>query len=171
MQRRLFFFILFFLLTIGFWSACQDDEDEDDETVDESVEIVLRVVEDEIFGFVSDAQIGTVKFSDTKGLVGTRIYGKLQLDEIERFLDAELSGTLQLVNTNAIKEDDYSIAFTVDEQDTEFEFYIPQIRTVPTILNFELRLEFEEEDLTGHLDVFEADLIYEFNVYRGTPAT
>lgn len=171
MRGRWLSFILFLLLTFACWSSCQDDEDDEEETVDESVEIVLRVEADEIFGFVPDAQIGTVKFSDAKGLVGTRIYGALHLEDLERFLDIELTGTLALVNTNAIKEDDYSIEFTVNEQDTEFEFYIPQIRTVPSILNFELRLTYEEEDLAGHLDAFEADLVYQFNVYRGTPAT
>ena len=131
----------------------------------------LRVDQDEVFGFARDSEIGTVWFSDTVGLVGTRIRCVIEIDQIERFQDAVLEGMLSLDNTNAIKQDDFVIEFEIDDERTEFDFYIPQILTIPTYLNFSFELYYEEEDAEQNLDVFEVDQSYQFKVNEGQPAT
>lgn len=151
--------------------SCSDDESEDDEAPDESVTVGLEVVSDQVFGFVADSYIGTATFSDHDGLVGTPIRCEIELDEFERFQEKTLSGLLELINPDAIKDDQFVYDFLVDEEEESFTFYIPQIVTAPIYLNFRLSLYYEEEDVSGNLDTFTAELIYEFNVNTGRPAT
>jgi hypothetical protein len=150
--------------------ACQP-ADEGDEEEDESISVPLLVDEDEIFGFVQGAEIGHVEFSDTDGIVGTRVRVDLRLDDYARFQDAALDGTFTLINTNAIKDDAYEVLFTVDEDDTHFEFYVPQILSVPITLNFELRLAYDRLNVQDNPIYFAAGLVYEFNVNKGEPAS
>jgi len=168
MRYRLWPVLLFWLLVI---MACAPADKQKDVTPDDSVVYDLRVDSDEVFGFARDSEIGSVYFSDSVGLVGTRIRCQITLDEIDRFQDAVLTGSLSLVNTNAIKDPDFLITFDVDSEKTEFEFYIPQILSIPTYLNFEFLLYYEEENEDGNLDVFEAGFDYQFKVNQGTPAT
>ena len=138
----------------------------DEGTTDESVEYDLRVQTDQIFGYTEGSEIGEVYFSDTGGLVGTRIHCVLTLKEWERFQDATLVGLIELDNVNAIKDTAYSVPFEVTSERTEVFFYIPQIRSVPTILNFTFSIAFEEDD-----DIFLATQDYQFVVNKGQPAT
>lgn len=167
---RWFFLVLLFL-SLLFAFACAPEDDEENSKPDESVRVELIVDEDDIFGFVPGAQVGTVVFSDTDGLVGARIKLVVEIDEIERFQDATLTATLELTNTNAIQDEDYILTFDVRNTRTEFEFFIPQIWTVPTILNFDFSLAYEEENAEDGTDFFQAQLDYWFKVSQGTPAT
>ncbi|HPM76363.1 MAG TPA: hypothetical protein PK961_04660 [bacterium] len=169
-MRRLYLMPLILCLSL-LVVACAPEDEEDDSKTDESVRMELIVDEDDVFGFVPGADMGTVVFSDTDGLVGSRIKMVVEVDEIDRFQDQTLTATLELTNKNAIQEEDYVVTFDVRNERTEYEFYIPQIWTVPTILNFEFSLHYEEDNTEGGLDVFTAKLDYWFKISQGTPAT
>ena len=55
-----------------------------------------------------------------------------------------------------------------DDERTEFKFIVPQILTVPTVLNFRVYLNVYDDDSN---DYFEARGFYQFFVNQGTPAT
>ncbi|MDP8224717.1 MAG: hypothetical protein P9L99_15260 [Candidatus Lernaella stagnicola] len=152
-------------------AACTDDGEDEEEKGDNSVKINLRVDQDHVFGFVQSAVIGRARFSNTNGIVGSRVQCRVSLNDYDRFQDKDLFGTFELINPDAIKDDSYLVEFDADEKETDFEFYIPQINSVPIFLNFQLTLYYEEEDLQGNLDRFEASLVYEFDVNQGRPAT
>ncbi len=168
-MRHLWLILLLLLLALPI--GCTDEESDEEDAGDDSVKINLRVDSDEVFGFVQETIIGIAKFSDTEGIVGVRIKCVVTLDNYTRFQDKPLAGKLELINTDAIKDDQYIVEFVVDEKESDFEFYIPQINAVPIFLNFDLSLFFEEEDINGVVDQFQASLVYEFDVNRGRPAT
>ena len=170
-MRRLNGWLLVLLFACLALAACNEDDGEDDTVADDSVQITLRVDQDEVFGFVQDEGIGYAKFSDHDGLVGTRIKCEIFLDDLARFENAVLTGRLELINENAIKADTFVQEFTVDRDTHSFFFYIPQILTVPILLDFRLSLTYEEENVQQTVDHFEASLVYEFNVSTGKPAT
>jgi hypothetical protein len=145
---------------------CAPAASTDQGTLDESIKYDLRVQTDQIFGYTEGSEIGEVYFSDTRGLVGTRIHCVLTLKEWERFQDATLVGLIELDNVNAIKDTAYSEPFEVTSERTDIFFYIPQIRSVPTILNFTFSISYEENN-----DVFLATQDYQFVVNKGQPAT
>jgi len=123
-----------------------DNQDEDQSN---TVDIPIDVSTDEVFGFVQGAEIGQAEFSDKAGIVGTRVHCHIHLDDITRFQEETLSGEVTLLNTNAIKAEDYLVEFEIDTTDNDIEFYIPQILTIPTILNFQVTLSYATQDLDG----------------------
>jgi hypothetical protein len=158
------------LLLVIAAAACTPQDDQEDQT-DNSVKLKLLVDEDEIFGYVQDAEIGFAEFSDRDGIIGARIHCHIHLDDIARFQQAELVGALTVQNTNAVKDKDYQVDFTVDETDNDFEFYIPAILTVPVIVDFDLKLTYDDVDVENNPIHFEASLVYEFDVNKGQAAT
>lgn len=168
MHRICLFLLLIFIAAMF---ACAPEDEDGADSVDESVKFDLLVDEDTVFGYARESKIGTVYFSDTKGPVGSRIYCVVQLREIDRFQDATLQGTIELLNPNAIKDDDYIITFDVRRERTDESFYIPQIHSVPTFLQFEFSLSFEEDTGGNEPDSFLATHIFQFEVNQGTPAT
>jgi hypothetical protein len=163
--------ILILLLLLAAAGLACTDEGGDDEDEDSTITIGLRVDVDDVFGFIEDAEIGLVEFTENEGIVGSRVRARIKFEEFNRFDDKELIGTLVLINPDAIKADEYIVDFTVDEEEEDVEFFIPQINAVPIFLNFKLMLFFEEEDLNGNMDQFEASLVFEYDVNRGRPAT
>ncbi len=138
--------------------------------LNDSVGYDLNVTTDQIFGYTNGASVGNISFSHRKGLVGTRIHFELNLEEWQRFHDSTLQGLIQLDNPNATKAGSYEVTFEVTSQHTDVYFYIPQIRSVPTILNFTMSIFFEQEN-TGITHQFLAEHGYQFEVNQGLPAT
>lgn len=161
--------LLLALLLVG--AACTDEGDEEEENGDDSVKVQLQVDQDSVFGFVQNQVIGYAQFNDTGGIVGSRIKCEIVLENYQRFENKLLLGTLELINPDAIKDDEYIVEFEIDEKTSDFSFYIPQIKAVPIYLNFRLTLCYEEKNVDQDLDQFEASLVFEFNVNQGRPAT
>ncbi len=168
MQRVL---IVMLALVVAAWVGCAPAEKVNEDNADQSVSFPLLVDSDQIFGFTSGSEIGDLHFSDSKGLVGSRIKCNLKLDDWDRFQDTTLAGSIVLNNTDATKVDEYAEYFEVTSDETEVYFYIPQIKSVPTVLNFTFTLYFSEETDTGSLHEFIAKQDYQFEVDQGQPAT
>lgn len=168
MQRVL---IVTLVLVMVAWLGCAPAEKVNEDNADQSISYRLLVDSDQIFGFTNGSDIGNLHFSDTKGLVGTRIKCELKLDDWTRFQDATLQGSIMLNNTDATKVDEYVEYFEVEGEKTEIYFFIPQIKSVPTVLNFTFTIYFAEETDTGSLHEFIAEQDYQFEVDQGQPAT
>jgi hypothetical protein len=140
-----------------------------------AVTLLMLVDQDQIFGYVQNASVGEATFSATEGIVGSRISCLIHLDDLTRFQQAELNGSLTLVNGDVVRDPSYEQDFVVETNgaspDTTIEFYIPQVLAVPVIVNFTLALSYEKEDVSHNLVSFEASLTYQFAVNAGTPAS
>lgn len=159
---------IFLTLILPLVFSCSQNEDEDPPPKDDSLVIHITVRHDDLFGFDLYEKIGRVFFSDSVGLVGSPITVALAIDEIDRFDDNVIDVRLVLENLDAIKTGEFSVDYELNGKDGEFSFIIPQIKTVPTLLNFKLFLTVEDTDSE---DYFEATIFYQFFVNQGTPAT
>jgi hypothetical protein len=152
------------LLAIG----CSEDEDPEPEKKDDSVVIQVGVAHDDLFGFQENRVIAEIWFSDSRGPVGTPVRSVVELDELDRFDENELTLIYELENNDAIKNDEMIVEDAFDDERTELEFIIPQVLSIPTVLNYKVYLRVGDPE-TG--DYFEARGLYQFLVNQGTPAT
>lgn len=166
--QSLFTVLVLFVLALGA-SACSPSDEEDDAGDVDAVAIDLEVDQDDIFGHVRDEIIGDIWFSDSQGPVGTPVTVVVQLEDYGDFKDAALAGLITLANPTSIKLDDWSQEFVVDSDREEFTIIIPQVVSVPAVLNFEVTLSSGSE--ADPEDLFMASLVYQFLVNQGTPAT
>jgi len=157
-----------FTSALVFCSSCSQSDKEDPPPKDDSVVLHITVDHDDLFGFDLNEKIGRIFFSDTVGLVGSPVTAAISINQIDRFDENIINVSLVLENSNAIKLDEYSVDYEFKDEKGEFDFIIPQIKTVPTVLNFKLLLYIEDEDSE---DYFEAEIFFQFFVNQGTPAT
>ncbi len=169
MPRRLVFSAL--VVFLFFLGACAPEEEDDSGAISDAVAIDLIVEVDDYFGFSQDAKIGDIWFSDSVGLVGTPVEVVVQIDsdDFDRFKDQDLLGTITLLNTDAIKLDDFVFEFIVNNDREEFTFLTPQVKTVPCVLAFDVILAAVNPN--DETEFFEANLEYQFLTNQGTPAT
>jgi hypothetical protein len=167
-NRAIFLGIILAALIFSMTTACSQTANETTTKKDDSVLVSLLVAHDDIFGFDIDAVLGKAWFSDSRGPVGSPVRCVLKIDDIERFGDSEIDATLDLLNLDAIKLDSFEAVAVLDKDRLEFKFIVPQVVTVPTLLDFVLTLDIYD---AGSEDYFEAKGNFQFYVNQGTPAT
>lgn len=168
MNRRALLLIVFLASMALIFSACSQSAEDDPEAKDDSVVLNIIVQNDNLFGFDLDEIIGRAFFSDSRGLVGSPVKVAITINEIERFDENDILVEVELENPEAIKLDEQYITHTFDNESSEFTFVIPQVLTVPTVLNYNV---YYTVGTPGEGDYFEARTFFQFFVNVGTPAT
>lgn len=158
-----------FVMLLALAPACSPQDEKEAKGDADAVAIEIVVARDDIFGFSKDRVIGDVWFSDSQGPVGTPVEVVVQFDEYQRFKDTPLQATIELLNPNATKDGEWVQEFVVDAAREELDLIIPQVISVPAVLNFEVR--FSAVDAEDPEDLFEASLVFQFLVNQGSPAT
>ena len=169
-MRTLSVIILALLLASGWLLlvGCSQDDEEEPAKKDDSVVIPLYVQNDDLFGFEIDRQFARVWLSDSRGPVGSPVRCQITIEDIDRFDENDLVVSMELTNPDSIKLDEFIVPYEFDSEKGEFKFIIPQILTVPTLLNFFLYVRVDDETSN---DYFEGRGFYQFYVNTGTPAT
>ncbi len=150
--------------------SCSPDENDAAGDVVDAVAVDLVVEQDDFLGFTKNAVIGDVWFSDSVGLVGTPVDVVVQIKEYQRIPeDVDLNCEIRLVDPSVTKVDEFFLDVVIDKKRVETDFIIPQVITIPTILEYEVTLSaVNPNDPT---ELFIARLRYQFLVNQGAPAT
>lgn len=164
----LFTLALIFVMTLSMTLNCSDEEKEDPPGNDDSVVIEFEVSHDDVFGFSPGDVVSKIWFSDTQGPVGAPLDIEVTLIEPASFNSETLHIEMVLENTAATKVDEYEVEYDFSSETGEFMMVIPQVYTVPTILNFDVTMSYYEE---GTENYFEAYTLFQFKVAEGAPAT
>ncbi len=140
------FVVIAVLLVAGFIVACasKDDENQEEEYVTE----VITVTEDQIFDFAIGDEIGQVKFRRSTGSTGSRVDAICYLDTLSRFPDQKINVALELLNQDAAQSTWEPVEWVQDTNEKVFFFIIPLVETIPSILNFRLKVyqyEYDED--------------------------
>ena len=120
-------------------AACsQDNKDED--KVKRTVKVKILVLRDGLFNFQVDDAIGEVEFSKYRGPVGSMVEAVARINNLSTFTDRKVNVRLELRNQDATKSGFEPIDWVQDANRRSFKFYVPQVETVPVLLNFRLRV-------------------------------
>ncbi len=160
--------VLILILCMAWTLACSQSADDQPDKIDDSMVVQLLVTEDDMFGYDLEEQAGRVFLSDSRGPVGSPVEVVVLIDEIERFDENEIDLAIVLSNPDAIKLEKYEFTATFDEERAEFKIIMPQVVTVPTLLDFDITIMVTNDE-TG--DFFEAISFFQFYISSGTPAT
>ena len=166
-----YFAVICIMLTLFAALACSTDEEDDSGEDIDAVAIELVVENDDFLGFTKDKIIGDIWFSDSVGPVGTPVEIVVQIDQWDRMDDDAIDFvcTMTLANPDLIKMDEHIIVFDIDAERVEESIIIPQVKTIPAVLDYEVVIAATNPNNPD--DTFEAELDYQFLVNQGTPAT
>jgi hypothetical protein len=156
------------LICVILLCGCSQSADDDPVKQDDSVVIQMFTEHDDLFGFDIDEQVGRIWLSDSRGLVGSPINTTVIIDQIESFDDSQIELLIELQNPDAIKLDSFITVHSFKKENSDFRFIIPQVRTVPAVLNF---MVYMTVGTPGDGKYFEAQGFYQFYANQGTPAT
>ncbi|MBZ0272448.1 hypothetical protein K8I61_10450 [bacterium] len=168
---RIFLLMAALVCVLGLAAACSPEEDEGTSEDTDARVVPILVDKDDLYGFAPDTVLGDMWFSDSVGLVGTpiRVVVEFKPNEFDRFKDDVIAGLITLDNASSTKLEEFAVEFDVDARLVEFEFIVPQVKTVPTVLDFVA--DFRAENPEDSTETFEASLLFQFLVNAGTPAT
>jgi hypothetical protein len=173
MPRRIVFSFAIATLAVFLFAmtACAPKSDNQKASEQDAVAVDLIVDHDSLFGIQNNKAIGDIWFSDSVGLIGTPIRMVISIDDeyYNKFKDTPLIGTITLADPSVTKEGEFQIDFTLDENGQNYLLIVPQVKTVPTMLDFEVTLSAVNPD--DENNYFQASLEYQFLINQGLPAT
>jgi hypothetical protein len=170
-RLRIPMIMLLLAVSLACFVGCSPKSQQDTGKNTDAVAVDIVVDHDSYFGIANKTVIGDIWFSDSVGMVGTPVDVVVQFGEdyYAKFKDTPIQGVFTLLNTDDVKPGEYDYELTLDERTVEFELYIPQVTTIPSVVNYEILLSATNPD--DENEYFEASLTYQFLINQGTPAT
>jgi hypothetical protein len=119
------------------FASCSSNNSQD-KTTKKWVYKSIVVQSDSIYDFQYGDKIGEVKFRKIRGPVGSVVYAVCRINELSRFDNRQVNVKFYLLNQDAARQPYEPIEWLQQGNELNFDFHIPVVETVPTLLNFRL---------------------------------
>jgi len=157
--------------------ACAPKNDQQNSENLNAIQYDLRVSHDTLFEMGDGQVVGTSWFSESFGLIGLPVSVVIKLSSDSKnkslFEHKVFHGAIKLLNPELTTLDSYVREFDYDydadiANGVKLTLIMPQVTTVPATLDYDVRINYQEE---GSTDYFEAFCVYQYIVDQGQPAT